>query len=123
MFCHAYVTWKHPSTILQSEKNISIHGGFFRYTAWIPLYPAGFICEGVIALRDIPYFEETERFSVGLPNAVNFSFHFPSALRFYLLFLFFPMLYTMMNHMYHLRCKKLNIKQHARNKKKKDHDD
>ena len=40
----------------------------FRYTIWIPLYPIGFICEGVIALRNIPYFEETEQFSVLLPN-------------------------------------------------------
>lgn len=95
---------------------------YLRYTAWVPLYPAGFICEGVCFLRNIPYFEETGKFSVGLPNAWNFSFYFPNLLRGYLLFFFFPMLYTMMNHMYHLRCKKLKIKQHARNRKKK-HDE
>ena len=39
-----------------------------RYTIWVPLYPIGFICEGVIALRNIPYFEETEQFSIQLPN-------------------------------------------------------
>lgn len=93
---------------------------WLRYTIWIPLYPAGFVCEGVIALRDIPYFEETGKFSVSLPNKWNFAFYFPGLLRFYLLFVFFPALYTMMNHMYHLRCKKLNIKQHARNKKNKE---
>ena len=32
---------------------------WLRYTVWIPLLPAAFFCEGVIALRDIPYFEET----------------------------------------------------------------
>ena len=33
---------------------------------WIPLYPLGFICEGVIALRDIPYFEETEKSAIAV---------------------------------------------------------
>ena len=74
-----------------------------RYTMWIPLYPMGFICEGVIALRDIPFFEETEKFSVLLPNKWNFGFYFPNVIRFYLLFGFFPMLYTQMWHMYNLR--------------------
>ena len=92
---------------------------WLRYTLWVPLYPAGFICEGVIALRDIPYFEETEKFSVLLPNSWNFSFYFPTMLRLYLLFGYFPILYTMMWHMYHLRCKRLGIKQHESNKKKK----
>eukprot|EP00095_Tigriopus_kingsejongensis_P011615 snap_masked-scaffold638_size121162-processed-gene-0.0 protein:Tk11615 transcript:snap_masked-scaffold638_size121162-processed-gene-0.0-mRNA-1 annotation:"protein tyrosine phosphatase-like protein ptplad1" len=95
---------------------------WLRYTAWIPLYPAGFVCEGVIALRNIPYFEETEKFSIALPNAWNIAFHFPSMLRVYLLLFFFPMLYTMMNHMYHLRCKKLRIRQHVNNRRKKDDD-
>ena len=55
-----------------------------RYTIWIPLYPAGFICEGVIFLRNIPYYEETKKFTIELPNNFNFSFHFPTLLRFYL---------------------------------------
>jgi len=93
---------------------------WLRYTLWIPLYPLGFICEGVIALRDIPYFEETEKFSVGLPNKWNFAFYFPNVIRFYLLFGFFPMLYTQMWHMYGLRCKKLGIKKHKSNVKKED---
>ena len=110
----------------------------FRYTLWIPLYPLGFICEGVIALRDIPYFEETEKFSISLPNKWNFAFYFPNVIRFYLLLGFFPMLYTQMWHMYNLRwvsvpsihnshlnqslyrCKKLGIKKHKSNKKKED---
>ena len=90
---------------------------WLRYTLWIPLYPAGFICEGVIMLRNIPYFEETEKFSVSLPNEWNFAFHFPSLLRVYLLFFFFPALYAMMNHMYNMRCKKLGVKKYRGNKK------
>lgn len=81
----------------------NINCTFVRYTLWVPLYPLGFICEGVIALRDIPYFEETEKFSISLPNEWNFAFYFPNVIRFYLLFGFFPMLYTQMWHMYNLR--------------------
>ncbi|KAJ9601091.1 hypothetical protein L9F63_000757, partial [Diploptera punctata] len=66
---------------------------WLRYTIWIPLYPLGFLCEGVVILRDIPYFEETQRFTVSLPNAWNFTFHFPTVLRIYLLLIFFPALY------------------------------
>lgn len=78
---------------------------WIRYTMWIILYPFGFLCEGVIILRDIPYFEETERFSVALPNCFNFSFHFPTIMRIYLLTLFFPVMYFMMSHMYRKRVK------------------
>ncbi len=87
---------------------------------WVPLYPCGFVCEGVIALRNIPYFEETGKFSLAMPNDYNLAFHFPSALRIYLLFFFFPVLYTMMNHMYHQRCKKLGIIPRSERLKKKE---
>ena len=43
------------------------------------------------------------RFSILLPNKWNVSFYFPNVIRFYLLFGFFPMLYTQMWHMYQLR--------------------
>ncbi len=92
---------------------------FYRYTLWVPLYPVGFVCEGVIALRDIPYFEETGRFSYPLPNSWNLSFHFPTVLRLYLLLFFFPLLYTMMNHMYRQRCKKLGITPHAERRRRR----
>ncbi len=55
-----------------------------------------------------------------MPNELNFAFHMPSLLRMYLLFGFFPILYTTMNYMYQLRCKKLNIKQHRLNRPRKD---
>jgi very-long-chain (3R)-3-hydroxyacyl-CoA dehydratase len=38
----------------------------------------------VIFLRNIPYYEETKKFTIELPNNFNFSFHFPTLLRFYL---------------------------------------
>ncbi|XP_018014075.1 very-long-chain (3R)-3-hydroxyacyl-CoA dehydratase 3-like [Hyalella azteca] len=81
---------------------------WLRYSLWIPLYPVGFMCEGIVILRSIPYVEETERFSVALPNSWNFAFHFPSLLRIYLLFFFLPAMYKMMNHMYNQRLKKFS---------------
>uniref|UniRef100_A0A2R5LAJ8 Very-long-chain (3R)-3-hydroxyacyl-CoA dehydratase n=1 Tax=Ornithodoros turicata TaxID=34597 RepID=A0A2R5LAJ8_9ACAR len=78
---------------------------WLRYTVWIPLLPLGFLCEGVIILRNIPYFEETHKLSISLPNAFNFSFHLPTFLRLYLLIGIFPVLAFMMSHMYRQRKK------------------
>ncbi|XP_067122662.1 very-long-chain (3R)-3-hydroxyacyl-CoA dehydratase [Centruroides vittatus] len=83
---------------------------WLRYTIWIPFYPLGFLCEGVIILRNIPYFEETKKFSLELPNAWNFSLHFPTLMRVYLLMGFFPTLYCLMNNMYKQRVKILGEK-------------
>lgn len=80
---------------------------WLRYTIWMPLYPFGFLCEGIIVLRNIPYFEETDKFTVSLPNAWNFAFHFPTFMRLYLLFLTIPGMFTMMSHMSQTRKKKL----------------
>lgn len=80
---------------------------WLRYTMWIPLYPLGFLCEGIIMLRNIPYFEETQKFTVSLPNSYNFALHFPSVIRFYLLFLLLPGIYTIMSRMTQLRSRKL----------------
>lgn len=89
-----------------------------------------------IFFRDIPYFEETLRFTISLPNMWNVTFHFPTILRIYLLLLFFPgkeindciknmcglfrlfvsfaflfsAMYIMMSHMYKDRARKLGSK-------------
>lgn len=86
---------------------------WLRYTIWIPLYPMGFICEGIIILRNIPYFEETQKFTFSLPNSYNFALHFPSVIRLYLLFFLLPGLCTVMSRMNQQRSRKLqksNIK-------------
>ncbi len=102
---------------------------WLRYTVWIPLYPLGFLCEGIVILRyvatfnksvfihivlstfrNIPFFEETGKFSVSLPNKWNFSFHFPTLMRMYLLFFFLPAMYTMMSYMSKQRQKKLQVR-------------
>ena len=33
----------------------------------------------------VPYFEETGKLSMSLPNRLNFAFHFPSFLRLYMI--------------------------------------
>ncbi|XP_033220578.1 very-long-chain (3R)-3-hydroxyacyl-CoA dehydratase [Belonocnema kinseyi] len=81
---------------------------WLRYTMWIPLYPLGFLFEGIIVLRNIPYFEETLKFTVSLPNSWNFAFHSPTVLRLYLLLLCIPGMYTVMKHMRTARLKKLS---------------
>ncbi|KAG8041948.1 hypothetical protein G9C98_007252 [Cotesia typhae] len=80
---------------------------WLRYTVWIPLYPIGFLCEGIVMLRNIPYFEETKKYSIELPNSWNFSFYLPTFMRIYLLMFFIPALYMMMSHMNRARYQKL----------------
>ncbi|XP_055922148.1 very-long-chain (3R)-3-hydroxyacyl-CoA dehydratase [Eupeodes corollae] len=80
---------------------------WLRYTIWIPLYPMGILCEGIIILRNIPYFEETKRLSVELPNKWNFAFDMPSFLKVYLIVLVLPGTYLLMTYMAKARAKKL----------------
>lgn len=75
---------------------------WLRYTMWIPLYPLGILYEGTLIWKAIPLLDKSERFSVNLPNAFNFSFSFAWFLRIYLIFLVVGGCY-MMRHMYILR--------------------
>uniref|UniRef100_U5ENU0 Very-long-chain (3R)-3-hydroxyacyl-CoA dehydratase n=1 Tax=Corethrella appendiculata TaxID=1370023 RepID=U5ENU0_9DIPT len=83
---------------------------WLRYTIWIPLYPLGIMCESIIVLRNIPYFEETKRFTIEMPNSYNFTFHMPTFMKIYLLVLILPGMYFMMNHMSKTRSNKLGPK-------------
>lgn len=83
---------------------------WFRYTIWIPLYPLGGLCEGIIILRNIPYFTETQKFTLALPNKWNFAFHMPTFMYLYLIFLLLPGLYFVMTHLQKTRAKKLGGK-------------
>lgn len=67
----------------------------------------GTICEGIIILRNIPYFEETKRFTIELPNRWNFMFCMPTFMKIYLLILILPGIYLLMTHMSKARAKKL----------------
>ncbi|XP_005179424.1 very-long-chain (3R)-3-hydroxyacyl-CoA dehydratase [Musca domestica] len=87
---------------------------WIRYTIWIPLYPLGILCEGIIILRNIPYFEETKRFSIEMPNKWNISFDMPTFLKIYIILLILPGSFMLMSHMAKTRAKKLNKRQRAR---------
>ncbi|KAJ0175249.1 hypothetical protein K1T71_009390 [Dendrolimus kikuchii] len=101
---------RYPFYISQIYKKEIYILTWLRYTMWIPLYPLGVICEAVVILRNISYFEETLKFTISLPNEWNFAFHMPTFLRVYLLFLTFPGLYFVMKHMHKLRMVKLKPK-------------
>ncbi|XP_060804455.1 very-long-chain (3R)-3-hydroxyacyl-CoA dehydratase isoform X1 [Amyelois transitella] len=113
---YLFVVWstieivRYPYYISQLYKKEIYLLTWLRYTLWIPLYPLGILCESVIILRNIPYFEETSRFTISLPNAWNFTFHLPTYMRIHLLFLTMPGIYLVMSHMYKLRVKKLKPK-------------
>ncbi|KAI1285514.1 Very-long-chain (3R)-3-hydroxyacyl-CoA dehydratase 3 [Halotydeus destructor] len=83
---------------------------WLHYTAWIVLYPLAFICEGVILLRNVPYFDETNRYSLMLPNALNISFSMPVFIRLYLLLGLFPFFCMSMSRMYKKRVMKFGPK-------------
>lgn len=80
---------------------------WLRYTVWIILYPLGLSTEATVIYKSIPYLEDSGRFKVALPNALNFTFSLTAILRIYLLFLFIPTAYLLISHMYHARIKKL----------------
>ncbi|XP_027203624.1 3-hydroxyacyl-CoA dehydratase 2 [Dermatophagoides pteronyssinus] len=82
---------------------------WIRYSAWMVLYPLGFIFEAIILYLSIPLLEANEKFSIFLPNAMNFSFYMPTFLRLYLNFTLFPTSYFLMSHMYRRRTKMLSI--------------
>lgn len=81
---------------------------WLRYTMWIPLYPMGILCEGIVLLRNIPYFHETQRFSIFLPNKWNFIFSMPAFIKAYIFLLILPGTYLVMTHMAKIRAKKLS---------------
>lgn len=85
---------------------------WLRYSIWIPLYPLGVLCEGLVIIRNIVYFEETGKFSVDMPNKFNFSWDMVLFLKFYLLVLIIPGIFFMMRHMAKERAKRLNPKKH-----------
>ena len=75
---------------------------WLRYTAWMPLYPAGLATEGLytnkenlffncyilpagIIYRSLPYITKSKIWSLELPNVLNFSFDFAAFLWLYLL--------------------------------------
>lgn len=63
---------------------------WLRCTLWVPCYPLAFLFEGILFLRNIPYHDLTNRFSLQMPNRFNFSFSMAFLLKFYLFVCFIP---------------------------------
>lgn len=80
---------------------------WLRYSVWVILYPLGFMCEGLILLISLSYFEESKRYTIGMPNKWNFTFNMVIFLKIYMTFVLLPGLYVVMKHMQSLRVKKL----------------
>ena len=90
-----------------------------RYSAWIPLYPAGILLEMAIIHAAIPLFEISRKFSFApLPNAWNLSFEYGTFLRGYLML--YPVIGpVMLWHMWSQRRKALGVGNRAKNGKSK----
>ncbi|EJW80065.1 hypothetical protein WUBG_09027 [Wuchereria bancrofti] len=61
---------------------------WLRYNAWVLLYPVGLLLEGVTMYRSIPYYYQTGKYSIKLPNATNIGFNFSFTLSIFFLFVF-----------------------------------
>lgn len=99
--------FRYPYYITQIYKKENSVLTWLRYTIWMPLYPLGFYCEAVIIYRSITFIDEIPRYTVSMPNDLNFTFHFATFLRIYLLTMLVPGMYTMLSYMYKARVKKL----------------
>lgn len=78
---------------------------WLRYTAWAVLYPLGFLCEGVLYLRAIPYYVETEKYSLNIEHLIGFNLNFSTIIQLYLMILFLPGIFYLTYHMYRQRSK------------------
>lgn len=92
---------------------------WLRYTLWIPLYPIGAFLEGVVVLRNIPFFEETQKFTITMPNKWNCTFCMCTFMKYYLLLGLLPGIFFMMKYMAKVREKKLKTVKVRYNKKLK----
>ncbi|CAH1106035.1 unnamed protein product [Psylliodes chrysocephalus] len=113
---YLFLTWsaieiiRYPFYMSQLYKKENKILTWIRYTAWIVLYPIGFACESVVLFRNLIFVEQSGKWSLFLPNSLNFTFHFATFLRIYLLFVMIPAMYTLMKHMYRARQQKLGNK-------------
>lgn len=78
-----------------------------RYSLFMPLYPVGGFCETMIIISAIDYYNKTKKYQFDLPNAANVSFSMAWMLKFYIIFLLWPSIYTLMTYMSRQRRKQL----------------
>lgn len=80
---------------------------WLRYSLFIALYPAGVLSELLCIITSMPYFRETGKWSVSLPNRYNFGFDFYLFL-FVVLAVYLPGLPMLYQHMLRQRKSKLS---------------
>ncbi|KAL1488427.1 hypothetical protein ABEB36_014900 [Hypothenemus hampei] len=80
---------------------------WLRYTAWIVLYPIGFLCESLIVFMNILHLHNSPRFYLRMPNPYNATFDYLTFLRIYILLIMIPGMYSLIKHMYKARIKNL----------------
>ncbi|XP_030832614.1 very-long-chain (3R)-3-hydroxyacyl-CoA dehydratase 3 [Strongylocentrotus purpuratus] len=78
---------------------------WLRYTVWIPLYPLGFLSEIMVVCLAIPFYKETDMFSVHLPNRANIAFSFVYYMYLHIIIIV-SSAPTLLSHMWRLRKKK-----------------
>ncbi|XP_072393231.1 very-long-chain (3R)-3-hydroxyacyl-CoA dehydratase isoform X1 [Diabrotica undecimpunctata] len=113
---YLFLTWsaieiiRYPYYMSQLYKKENKILTWVRYTAWIVLYPIGFSCESIILFRNLIFMEQSGRWSLSMPNAFNFTFHYATFLRLYILLGVIPAMYFLMKHMHKARQQKLGLR-------------
>ncbi|XP_041464923.1 very-long-chain (3R)-3-hydroxyacyl-CoA dehydratase 3-like isoform X1 [Lytechinus variegatus] len=78
---------------------------WLRYTVWIPLYPLGFLAEIIVVFLAVPFYKESDMFSIHLPNQLNMSFNFVYYMYLHVIIIVSSSP-TLLSHMWRLRKKK-----------------
>uniref|UniRef100_A0A914QMK4 Very-long-chain (3R)-3-hydroxyacyl-CoA dehydratase n=1 Tax=Panagrolaimus davidi TaxID=227884 RepID=A0A914QMK4_9BILA len=79
---------------------------WLRYSIWILLYPSGLVLEAISIIRSIPYYYESGKWSIPMPNSLNFSFNFGIFLAIFVTTVFPKIAHTLLSHMRRQRSKK-----------------
>jgi very-long-chain (3R)-3-hydroxyacyl-CoA dehydratase len=79
---------------------------WLRYSIWILLYPSGLVLEAISIIRSIPYYYESGKWSIPMPNSFNFSFNFGIFLAIFVTTVFPKIAHTLLSHMRRQRSKK-----------------
>ncbi|KAL3278146.1 hypothetical protein HHI36_013489 [Cryptolaemus montrouzieri] len=81
---------------------------WLRYNAWIIFYPIGFFCELTVFFKNLPFLDETHKWSIEMPNSFNFIFNSSFMLRVHILFFAPPTMIMLLWHMYLARKQKFS---------------
>ncbi|CAJ0578695.1 unnamed protein product, partial [Mesorhabditis spiculigera] len=80
---------------------------WLRYSVWMFFYPLGLSMEAVTMLTSVPYYYNSGRYSLPMPNALNFGFNMGVFLVLFVATCFWPISLFLMGHMNAQRKKKL----------------